>query len=197
MAESLHGLRVRLQPEQHAVLAHLARNRVTASGSGRGGGIRRATQLLMVLVITVVLLGAGLIVLSRAGGVAQEPRWQEQLDRYLAYRASSAEGPATVLARSQAQQPSQFRSDLIAGSSDGVFLATRFGSDAEPVAFPPGDVWCVLIKRNDGLLEVTYVVQKVSLYYDTWLVNEGPVAPFTPQFLAALERIGCDLPVQQ
>lgn len=123
------------------------------------------------------------------------PDWRLVLNEYIAQSAlpGEAEPLQTVVT---ARQPASFTAAMGTLTPGGVLW-----SSLSPV-FPPGAVHCVLLERGsaagaDARRQVVYVAyHSDGLYHIGWRVWEAGQAPFTPQLLADLHIIGCDLPLE-
>jgi hypothetical protein len=71
-----------------------------------------------------------------------------------------------------------------------------------PLPFPPVKVWCVLLNRpvgtdrSEARQSLVFVSQHRDIYMADWIVHQGEDAPFSPDFVEHVSRIGCASLVQ-
>ena len=149
----------------------------------------------------LVLVGAVITVLTLEA--RRVPDWQSELNSYIARSRSPGE-TITVLAQVEASRPWGF------GPAMGRAIASENGwpwGDSElPPPYPPTAVRCVLLERGrklatgeagEPLRQVIFVsYHSDGLWRAGWLTHEGPLEAFTPELIANLDAIGCDLGVK-
>jgi tetratricopeptide (TPR) repeat protein len=148
--------------------------------------MRVAGALTPLVVLAVVLL------IIRSLEAERGPDWQLTLNEYIAQRAQSHE-VLTVQKVVTARNPASFISAMGLAVPGGPLW-----DSVQPV-FPPSAVQCVLLEQSGaaqgeaGLSVVYLAYHSNSLYRVGWRVYEARQSPFTPQLLADLQAIGCEL----
>ena len=167
---------------------------------------RLVPKVISLLVLPLVLLAVwvGMEVAERGS----HARWRVELDKYLAYKSTSA-GQVTVVRTARARRPWQFGAD---GVRAQILSQTTFGDQPyyrvdrtyregwngpRPLPYPPQQAYCVLLEQKHSAEGLGYMVVLVALHQDlynaAWVVHEGGEAPYAAQFVAGLSEIGCDL----
>ncbi len=143
--------------------------------------------IMVCFVIALVVVAAAVVMQAHRG-----PDWQLVLNDYVAQSASPDEAkPAQTVAA--ARHPEAFTGSM-GRAARGDVLWEFVTPD-----FPPRDVQCVLLDRSgaEQRREVVYVAyHDDGLYRVGWRVYRAGEAPFTPELLADLHAIGCDLPLE-
>ena len=149
----------------------------------------------------VVLVGAVTTVLALEA--RRVPDWQTELNGYIARSRLPGE-TITVLAEVEASRPRNFSPAM------GRALANEsgwpWGNGQLPPPYPPTAVRCVLLERErrptleepaESIRQVIYVsYHSDGLWRIGWLTHEGPQGVFTPELIANLDAIGCDLGIK-
>jgi hypothetical protein len=163
--------------------------------------VRRTILLVIPVLLLVLLLVAVAAELPEEGGIPAGV--QTRLDQYLT--SLSIPGQSTVLAVERARKPWNFSRDmsqLVLG--DSVYFQTdasltwRQGGGPSPLPFPPKELWCALLSRQDDASDgrsyaVVFAGLHMDMYNGDWLIHEGSKTPFTPEFEEVLSRIGCEV----
>ena len=149
------------------------------------------------------LVLAGAVITLLAFEARRVPDWENELNSYIA-RSRLAGETITVLAQVGASRPGKFSPAM------GRALANEsgwpWGNDELPPPYPPSAVRCVLLERErkfttgetgEPLRQVIFVsYHSDGLWRAGWLTHEGPQEVFTPELMANLDAIGCDLGIK-
>jgi hypothetical protein len=146
-----------------------------------------------IIFLAIPFLTLVTVVLSFATLEAQrKPDWRIELDGYITDNFPSE--TITVKEVVVAARPGNFN-DAMGQPIRG--RGWRWGIDELP--YPPQALRCALLERKDNSTGLTQrQVVFVGYHTDTlwrvgWLVHTGPKAPFTPEFMTNLVRLGCAL----
>jgi hypothetical protein len=77
------------------------------------------------------------------------------------------------------------------------------GSGPRPLPFPPEDVWCVFLERNQETYtsgskrSIVFVAEHQDLYNADMVIHEGVSDLSTQSLVESVSRIGCDLVLAQ
>ena len=162
--------------------------------------MKRDALLLTPLVLLVVLVGV--IAAEIPDRVGLPVSVQTRLDHYIAH--ASPREVATVRSVERAKKPWNFvedRSQAVFG--DSVHFQVDSGSVGSlPLSFPPKELWCVLLEREDtstgdalaggAAHAVLFVGLHMSMYEADWLVHEA-VGDTAMDLKKTLSMVGCDL----
>jgi hypothetical protein len=127
---------------------------------------------------------------------------QTRLDQYIAHLFSPE--IAAVRLAERAKKPWNFRQGMShAVFGGGVhFQADRGRTGGLPLPFPPRELWCVVLEREDNSTDnsrsgasyaVVFVGLHMSMYEADWMVHEGDGDLSSPEFRRTLSMIGCDM----
>jgi hypothetical protein len=146
----------------------------------------------------LVLVGAVITVLALEA--RRVPDWESELNSYIA-RSQVPGETITVLAQVEASQPRNFSPAM--GKAVANKNGWPWGSGELPPPYPPTAVRCVLLERDrslaageagEPLRQVIFIsYHSDGLWRAGWLTHEGPQGVFTPELIAHLDAIGCDL----
>ncbi len=124
------------------------------------------------------------------------PDWQTALSDYTAGNRLPGEA-IRVLAVVEARKPWNFEATM------GKAVRSDWTWQIQQLPFPPTALRCALLERErisaagvpgERKRQVVFVAYHTdTLWRSGWLVHEGPREPFTPELLADLDTIGCDL----
>jgi hypothetical protein len=136
----------------------------------------------------LVLMATAIVVLSFESKRPAE--WRVELNDYIRYDQSRFPGGTRVQATTAAKQPWNFdpeMSNFVFGNSvfrtDNSYDGTPGGYIDLP--FPPEQVWCVLLVRNDSFSQVSknqiiFVAHhNDNVWWQDWVVHQGTAAPQT------------------
>ena len=155
------------------------------------------------LTIPLVVLVATIMTLVMLES-QRTPDWKSELEAYIAARAVSE--TLTVQSVVEAEKPWNFAAHMGLPALNFSTWAT-----AEKLPYPPREVHCVLLARQDPPLDESetpdesmpfeYQIVYVSYHSDTlwnvgWLIHEGAREPFSADVKEDLATIGCDLPLE-
>ncbi len=149
----------------------------------------------------LVLVGAVLTVLALEA--RRTPDWESELNSYIARSRVPGE-TITILAQVEASRPRNFSPAM--GRAMVNESGWTWGTIESPPPYPPTAVHCVLLERDrklateeagESLRQVIFVsYHSDGLFRVGWLTHEGPQEPFTPELIAHLDAIGCDLGIK-
>jgi hypothetical protein len=161
-------------------------------------------RIVLLLVSVLSLVAVGAVVVARTPTEAGLPSTcQLRLTEYVAH--ISTEETAIVQRTVRATRPENLSRDAgYPTFGDSVYYETQDGppgnekGGAMPLPYPPGELWCVLLKQqNRATGSTSYPVVFVGLHRDMynadWIVHEGPGDVSAPGVLESLSRLGCDL----
>ncbi len=149
----------------------------------------------------LVLVGAVTTVLALEA--RRTPDWESELNSYIARSRAPGE-TITILAQVEASRPRNFTPAMgRALPNEGGW---PWGMGELPPPYPSTAVHCVLLERvrksatgeaGEALRQVIFVsYHSDELFRIGWLTHEGPQEPFTPELIANLDAIGCDLGIR-
>jgi hypothetical protein len=156
--------------------------------------------LLFLLVVLVVVVAAKL-----PEEVRLPPGAQDCLDQYIAY--TFPPGTAHVQAVERARRPENLSEDeerITFG--DSVHFQTDSGPthtqrlDLSTLYFPPKEVWCVLLARQESgarSYSVVFAGLHMDMHNGDWVIHYGPQDLAAPEFMETLRLLGCDLEISQ
>ncbi len=149
----------------------------------------------------LVLIGAVITVLALEA--RRTPDWESELNSYIARSRAPGE-TVTVLAQVEASRPWNFSPVMGKAMANGS--GWSWETIESPPPYPPTAVHCVLLERvrksatgeaGEALRQVIFVsYHSDQLFRAGWLTHEGPQEPFTPELIAHLDAIGCDLGIK-
>jgi hypothetical protein len=149
----------------------------------------------------LVLVGAVITVLALEA--RRVPDWQSELNSYVARSRLPGE-TITVLAEVEASRPWNFSPAM--GKAVANEGGWPWGNGELPPPYPPTAVRCVLLERErkpvtggggESIRQVIFVgYHSDGLWRAGWLTHEGPLEAFTPELVANLDAIGCDLGIR-
>lgn len=156
----------------------------------------------MALIIPLMVLAATTVTVVTLE-VQREPDWQRELEAYIEAQAMTE--TLTVQAVAEAEKPWNFAPRM---GIPALNLSTWV--TAEKLPYPPREVQCALLARQDPptgseTQDVSVPVERrivyVGYHSDTlwnvgWLIHEEPREPFSAEVRAHLATIGCDLPLK-
>jgi hypothetical protein len=147
-------------------------------------------KLIIFAMPLLVLLGVSTTVAALER--QREPDWQAALNQYLAQRKPTTQRLA-VQRMTRASSPQRFQPEM------GVAQRLDDWRWEVEVPYPPDELLCVLLAREEGHVEAQQVVY-VGHHTDTlwrvgWLVHQGPASPFPPDLTVDLAALGCELGV--
>jgi hypothetical protein len=142
------------------------------------------------------LVLASVVITFAALEARRMPDWETTLSDYIAWSRLPDE-TIKVQAVVEASKPWNFRATM------GKAVRNDWRWGIEQLPFPPTAMRCVLLERERKSAvgvpgEPKHQVIFVGYHTDTlwrvgWLVHEGPQEGFTPELVADLDTIGCDL----
>ena len=174
--------------------------------------MRRATLLILTLLLPVTLIVALLTILQRSRPPAA---WQLELDKYVEYKDLFLSEATKVQLIDQASRPWNFNQDMSgAVFGDNPYYRTDYGYSGternkggpRPLPYPPKNVWCALLERDrkaaDELMEettytVVFVAEHQDLYNASMVIHEAASDLSAQVFVESLSRIGCDSVLEQ
>jgi hypothetical protein len=149
----------------------------------------------------LVLVGAVITVLALEA--RRVPDWESELNSYIARSRLPGE-TITVLAQVEVSRPWNFSPAM--GRAIANESGWPWGNGELPPPYPPTAVRCVLLEHErklatgeaaEPLRQVIFVsYHSDGLWRAGWLTHEGPQDAFTPELMANLDAIGCDLGIK-
>lgn len=131
----------------------------------------------------------------------RKPDWRVALDQYRAHSSGMAKH-FVIQEVARATRPDQFRAEMGIPIRD-----TLWPWDVESLAYPPDDLYCVLLGDDDGApaaaaknaqRQVVFVGHHSdALWRVGWLVHAGPDAPFPTTVVLDIKTVGCELPLDE
>lgn len=164
-------------------------------------GIHRKLIYLSIPVLITGIFLAFLIVFD----TRQPPAWQAKLDQYIVYKEHDRAASISVQAMDHASRPWMFAQepgDLVFDHLEYVqTTGTPFlsgGSVYKPLAYPPQDIWCILLKVDQRSLpqgaayEVAFAARFSDLYNAVWVIITSNEPVSSTPLRQRLSSIGCD-----
>lgn len=159
--------------------------------------MRRWVRLAWLLVATAVSLGLLLVLLAAAGQAGSAATWRSELDSYLNFVAGQEGVALRVHEATHASRPG-----LLTRAMGGPTYSRKFRTDypngasgGPDVPYPSTEVVCVLLDSGSpgtaNQSRVVFVAWHKDLYNAGWVIHSAARAPFSPAFLADLQKLGC------
>jgi len=144
-----------------------------------------------------IIVVVGVVITITALEARRVPDWKIKLSAYMTQSRLPAE-TITIQDVAEATKPWNF--------SKTMSRAVRnddWARSVDDVPFPPSEIQCVLLERTQKSTAAGKAVSTPqiifvghhsdALWRINWLVHEGPIGPFTKEFRADLDAIGCNL----
>lgn len=156
--------------------------------------MRRKIVVVSFLVLALLCTATAVVALERQ----RTPDWQSALNQYLEQNQFAGDG-RQLLKAVRATAPGNFQEGIAPPWRDAA--AWQWHIDQLP--YPPDQLYCLFLQSSapetvgeEPARQLLYVSHHSDkLYRVGWLVHEGPVEPFPPEYTGTLSILGCDLEV--